>query len=40
MPRGRELEERERRVLEELDRLERLWRAVCRRARRVFGGGR
>jgi hypothetical protein len=40
MSRDRELEEREKRVLEELNRIERLWRAVCRRARRVFGGGR
>jgi hypothetical protein len=40
MSRDRELEEREKRIFEELDRLERLWRAVCRRARRVFGGGR
>jgi ribosome-binding protein aMBF1 (putative translation factor) len=33
MSRDRELDEREKRVFEELDRLVRRWREICRRAR-------
>jgi predicted nucleic acid-binding OB-fold protein len=40
MSRDRELEEREKRVFEELERLKRILKALNVRAKRVFGEGR
>jgi hypothetical protein len=40
MARDRELEEREKKVLEELERLKRILKALNIRAKRVFGEGR
>jgi ribosome-binding protein aMBF1 (putative translation factor) len=37
MSRDRELEKREKRVLEELDNILRRWREICRRAREKVG---
>jgi hypothetical protein len=40
MSRDRLLEEREKRVLESLDSLEKRWKNVCRKARQRFAGAR